>query len=77
MTHCGSRLKTVKNVKVGENTLEPEVILMEKEDLKVSAQDLQLIGIGVVIAVTNCDLDFLGKNVDSNINVVIKHVDGE
>jgi hypothetical protein len=63
MTHCGSRLKIVKNVKAGENTLQHEVILMEKEDLKVSAQELQLIGI--VITVTNCELDFLSKNVDS------------
>jgi hypothetical protein len=62
MTHC-ERLKIVKYVKVGENTLEPEVILMETEDVKVSAQELQLIGIGIgigiVITVTNCELDFL------------------
>lgn len=62
MTHCGSRLKIVKNVKVVENTVEPEVILMEKEVLKVSAQGLLLIGIGIVCC---CELDFLSKNVDS------------
>jgi hypothetical protein len=58
MTQC-ERLKIVKYVKVGENTLEPEVILMEMEDVKVSAQELRLIGIGIVITVTICELDFL------------------
>jgi hypothetical protein len=47
MSHSESRLKIVndvKDIKVGENTLEPEVILMENEDVKVSGQELQLIG---------------------------------
>jgi hypothetical protein len=44
MSQCESRPKTVKKIKVGENTLEPEVILMENEDFKVSGQALQLIG---------------------------------
>jgi hypothetical protein len=43
MTLCGNRLKTVKSIKVRGNTLEPEVILMEKEDLKVSAQEFFLL----------------------------------
>jgi hypothetical protein len=50
MTHC-ERLKIVKTIKVRENTLKPEIILMENEDLKVSAQELQLIGNGIVITI--------------------------
>jgi hypothetical protein len=68
MAVCGSILKTVKSVKVRENTLEPEVILVEKEDLKVSVQKLQLIYIGFVIAITICELDILSKNAHSNLN---------
>jgi hypothetical protein len=47
MSHCESRQNVVKDVKeinVGENTLEPEVILVENEDVKVSGQKVQLIG---------------------------------
>lgn len=47
MSHGESRqkiVKDIKEIKVGENTLEPEVILMENEDVKVSGQELQLIG---------------------------------
>ncbi|XP_023717882.1 zinc finger protein 525-like isoform X1 [Cryptotermes secundus] len=39
MTHCGSRLKIVKNVKVVENTVQREVILKEKEVLKVEPDE--------------------------------------
>jgi hypothetical protein len=71
MAVCGSRVKIVKSIKVRENTLEPEVILMEKEDLKVSEQKLQLIDIGFVITVTTHELDILSKIAHSNLNVVI------
>jgi hypothetical protein len=71
MAVFGSRVKIAKSIKVRDNTLEPEVILMEKEDLKVSAQKLQLIDVGFVITVTIYGPDILSKNAHSNLNVVI------
>jgi hypothetical protein len=55
MSHCESKLnivKEIKEIKVGENTLEPEVILMENEDVKVSGQELQLIGKNMLLLET-------------------------
>jgi hypothetical protein len=52
MSHCESRhnvVKDVKEINVGENTLEPEVILMENEDVKVSGQEVQLIGKNILL----------------------------
>jgi hypothetical protein len=43
MSHGESRLKIMQSRKVGGNTLEPEVVLMESDELKVSKLELQLI----------------------------------
>jgi hypothetical protein len=58
--HCESRLKIVQSEKVGENTAEPEVVLMEREELKVSALELQLIGKNFVSLLAS---NLLSKNV--------------
>lgn len=64
MSHFESRLKIVQSRKLGGNTLEPEVVLMESEELKVSALELQLIGKNVLVLQRSC---LLSKNVDYSL----------
>jgi hypothetical protein len=61
MSHCESRLKIVQSKKVGGNTLEPEVVLMESEELKVSDLELQLIGKNLLVQLQSY---LLSKTVD-------------
>jgi len=65
MSHGESRLKIVQSRKVGGNTLEPEVVLMESEELKVSELELQLIGKNLLVLLQSY---LLGKNVDCSIH---------
>jgi hypothetical protein len=61
MSHGESRLKIMQSRKVGGNTLEPEVVLMESDELKVSKLELQLIGKNLLVMLQSY---LLSKNVD-------------
>jgi len=76
MSHGESRLKIVQSRKVGGNTLEPEVVLMECEELKVSELVLQLIGKNLLALLQSY---LLSKNVDcslheTNIELLIAYI---
>lgn len=65
MSHGESRLKIVRSRKVGGNTLEPEVVLTESEELKVSELELQLIGKNLLALLQS---NLLSKNVDYSLH---------
>lgn len=65
MSHGESRLKIVQSRKVGGNTMEPEVVLMECEELKVSELVLQLIGKNLVALLQSY---LLSKNVNCSLH---------
>jgi len=51
--------------KVGGNTLEPEVVLMESDELKVSKLELQLTGKNLLVLLQSY---LLSKNVDCSLH---------
>lgn len=65
MSHGESRLKIMQNRKVGGNTLEPEVVLMESDELKVSKLELQLTGKNLLVLLQSY---LLSKNVDCSLH---------
>jgi hypothetical protein len=65
MSHGESRLKIMQNRKVGGKTLEPEVVLMESDELKVSKLELQLTGKNLLVLLQSY---LLSKNVDCSLH---------